>query len=458
MNKVLDRSKIPAPVQPGPFYFPEFERFQLANGLSVVIARQSKLPLVSINLCVKTACLLDPPQKEGLANLTAELLAEGTEQRTSTEIANEFEFIAAYFGVGVDWNAVNIELNTLTKHLDKAMDIYADVVLNPIFPDKELQRVRQELLTERLRAIDSPAKISNERFIQILYGGFRYGLPVEGTEKSLQNITKEDVLSFYKNVFIPNNSTLIIVGDVAKAEAEKLVDKYFSKWTAAEVPQLPQLKYEAPQKTKISLIHKPGAAQSELRIGHLGIDRKNPDFYAVTLMNEILGGYFLSRINMNLREDRGYTYGASSIFSYRKLTGPFFTAAAVQTKYTSESISEIIKELKSICASSVTDEEIRSAKGYLIGIFPVAFETADQIGAGLTNIVVFDLPDDYYRTYRDKINSITNEDILRAAKKYIHPEHLHIIVTADRNDVEDKLKEIYDVIMYDVNGKRLAYK
>ncbi|MGD9899887.1 MAG: M16 family metallopeptidase [Calditrichaceae bacterium] len=455
MNQNIDRSKIPGPREHRPFHFPEYESFTISNGLKVIHAPYGDLPLVSINLCIRTGALIETEGREGLANFTSELISEGTKSRSSVNIANELEFLGAHLDIFSDWNATYVELNTLKKHLSSAMDVYEDILFNPIFPEREFERIKKELLTGRLQGMDNPSKIANERFADFLYGDFRYARPLEGNEISIQNITLDEIKNFYIKQYIPNNAVLVVVGDISRAEAEELVNKYFADWQTGISVDFKVPAFKNPDKTSIKLIHKEGAVQTEFRIGHHGIERNHPDFYSVMLMNEILGGYFLSRINMNLREEHGYTYGASSKFNFRQGTGPFQISTAADIRYTLETITEIFNEIKELQLSEVTDDEIQSSKGHITGIFPVAFETADQIALGLANIVVFDLPHDYFRTFRDKINNVTKEDILRAANKFIHPEQMFIIATTDRVKTEERLRESFTVEVYDIMGKRI---
>ncbi len=455
MNQTIDRKKIPAPGEYRPFHFPEYESFTISNGLKVIHAPYGDLPLVSINLCIRTGALIEKEGREGLANFTSELLSEGTKSRSSVNIANELEFLGAHLDIFSDWNATYVEINTLKKHLESAMDVYADILFNPIFPDREFERIKKELLTGRLQGMDNPSKIANERFAEFLYGDFRYARPLEGNENSIQNITLEEIRNFYLEQYIPNNAVLVVVGDISRAEAEELVNKYFSDWQRGTSADFQVPVFKNPDKTSVKLVHKEGTVQTELRIGHHGIERNHPDFYSVVLMNEILGGYFLSRINMNLREEHGYTYGAGSKFNFRRGTGPFQISTAADIQYTFETITEIFNEIREIQLAEVTDDEIQSSKGHLTGIFPVAFETADQIALGLANIVVFDLPHDYYRTFRDKINKVTKEDILRAANKFINPAQMFIVATTDRSKTEDKLRELFNVTVYDIMGKKI---
>ncbi len=451
---IFDRKQIPQPGAPRPFHFPEFERARLSNGLELLYAYRTDLPLVCINLCLRPSALLDPAGKEGLANLTAALIDEGTTKRTSTQIAEDVEMIGALLDIHLDWKAFYMELNTLEWHLEKALEIFSDILINPVFPMHEFERIKKELIAERIRSRDNGARISAERFVNFLYRDFRYAMPIEGTESSIENLQLEEVHNFYKTHFIPSRAALIVVGAVDKVKIINLAEKYLSSWQGKAEYVLPELSFERPAETKVYLIDKPGAAQCELRMGHLGIERSNPDYYAVTLMNEILGGFFLSRINMNLREAHAYTYGASSGFSFRAGKGPFSVSAAIHNENIAAAVKEVLYEIKRLQDEAVSDEDLHNARGQLVGVFPIAFETAEQMALGLANIQVSDLADDYYSTFRERISELNKEDIQRTAKKYLHPENTIIVVCGDREIIEEQLSGQYEVEVYDLFGQR----
>ncbi len=452
----LDRNQPPQPGAPRDFRFPNFTRFYLDNGLEVLLARQEEFPLVSVNLCIKSSALLDPKGKEGLANFVSEMLAEGTETRSSTQLADELEFIAARFSTHADWNAIHLNMNTLSRNMETALELFTDILLHPVFPEQEAERIREEMLTDRMRIVDMPAKLTAEQFVRFLYSPLRYATPIEGTETSLPNSSTQDMKTFYQSAFVPQNATLVLVGNLSESEARSLTARFFASWKTQPKPEEPQLHFKQPQATRVRLIHKPGSTQSELRMGHLGIERTHPDYYTVTLLNEILGGYFLSRINMNLREKHGYTYGASSSFSYRKGLGPFHISGAIQIEHTTAAIQEVLNELRYIRTDKVTEKELEHARGQLIGLFPIAFETSDQIANGLSNITTYGLSDDYYDTFREYLSEVTREDILRAAQTYLFPEQMEIVVTADRDLVEKSLRSAFPVDVYDAKGHPIS--
>lgn len=448
----FDRRQIPNPGSPRPFQFPDFKRSRLDSGLEIIHARQSQLPLLSINLSVKRSVLFDEPSKEGTAHLLAEMLFEGTARWDSVAIARQLELLGAHYNAQADWNAIQVEINVIRKNWRKAMDLFGDIVRRPAFPEHELERLKKELTIERMRLVDNPARLCQEYLQQRIFGHFRYALPIEGTLESIPRIGRDDVRDFYKRHFTPSNAALILAGDVSDSMAREMVERYFADWQVAQfVPPTIEVPDGIGQ-GGIFLIHKAGAAQAELRMGHPGLARSNKDYFAVTLLNEIFGGYFMSRINRNLREEHGYTYGAASYFAFRKYRGPFVIAAAIQNEHIADAISEIQSEIHKIRQEPVSAQELEQARGYLSGIFPLAFETMDQVASGLANLVVFDLPDDYYRTFRQHLDQVTRGQILQAAQKYLQPDRMVIVVTADRQQVEHRLRQLGEVTVLDVHG------
>ncbi len=445
MKTSFDRSQIPWAQKPRLFNFPKFDRYKLRNGLQVVFARHDKLPILTFQLVVNCGANFDPEGKEGMASFTCDMLTEGTENLSSYDFSHALEDLGTQFSARADWNGSFLEMIAVKKQLQPSIKLFCDALFNPAFNDEEIERLRKRLLNQRLRISDNAGSIAHEKFAEALYDKSRYGIPVSGTSGQIKTFTRDDVIPFFENIYQPQNATLIIVGDLTSNETKKLVDENFSSWQNSQLHKIEEPKFTLKKQQKLYLVHKENAQQAEIRIGHLGIDRANPDYFAVALLNQILGGYFLSRINLNLREDKGYTYGVSSRFITRKALGMFLINTAVETQYAVDSVKEIIKEIVSIQKEMVTNEELEQAKGYLTGIFPLAFESGAQIAGGLSNIVVFELEDDYYRTYRDRIAAITKEQIWDAAKKYLHPQKLSIVVCADKSEIEAEFKKDFNV-------------
>lgn len=434
--------------KPGPnpsFALPSIDKQKLSNGLNVWIVRQSELPIVSMNMVFNTGGTADPQDRAGLASFTSSLLNTGTKTRSAVEIANQLQSIGvSNVGSSSGWDSANVSVQTLTKNLDKALEIYADVIMNPVFPETEFNTLRARSLNALRQRRDNANAISGVVYSSLLYGkNHPYGKTLTGDETSIKALTREEIEKFYSTYYRPNNATLIVVGDTdAKTLLPKL-EKAFADWKAGDVPKIEPPESVTFDKPGIYVVDKPGAAQSVISIGQVGVSRDNPDFFPLAVMNSILGGQFSARVNMNLREKRGYTYGARTSFSYRRGAGPFEASADVQTAVTKESVIEFMKELGGIRgAIPVTAAELEYNKQSIIRRFPQGFETNGQISGQLSNLVVYGLPDSYFNEYISRINAVTLEDINRVANKYLTPDKMAILIVGDRKVIEPKLREI----------------
>jgi len=397
--------------------------------------------------------------KPGLASLTADMLDEGTTHRTALQIAEELSFIGARFSTGAGWDAAGVNLTTLTKHLDQALEILADVVLHPSFPENELERLRKDRLTSLMQQKDQPTVVASNVFAKVLYGEHHpYGQPTLGTEASLQGITRQDLESFYRTYFHPNNAALIVVGDVKPEDLTARLEKVLGGWTKGEFP--PPGVPTPPKRggTQIFLVDKPKAAQSEIRVGLVGVPRPHPDYFPLLVMNTVLGGQFSSRLNLNLREAKGYTYGARSFFDFRKGPGPFVASAGVKTAVTDSSVIEFMNEIRRIRDEALTPQELEFAKATLIRRLPAQFETPAQIAGQLAALVLYDLPDDYFDTYVQRVNAVSVADVQRVAKQYLDPEHLAIVIVGDVATIREGLAKLgYGVpVLLDAEGRPVS--
>ena len=439
-------------VQPKPkpdptFRLPAIQRRKLSNGLEVVVVEQHELPVVSMNLVLKTGAAADPQDKAGLANLTAALLDEGTKTRDALQISNELAAIGARLGTGADWDLTGVSLLTLKRHLGRALSIYSDVITNASFPEKELQLQRATRLAQLLQRKDDASAIANVVYASLLYGrNHPYGHPAIGDEASVRAITNEDVKRFYETYYRPNNAAIIVTGDVTMDEIAPQLEKAFANWKQGDVPTVNIQTPPVRERAGIYLVDKPGAAQSVLMIGQIGQPRTTPDFFPLLVLNTLLGGQFTSRVNMNLREDKGYTYGARTSFDYRRGNGPFMATAGVQTAVTKESVMEFIKELNGVRGGRpITAQELEFAKQAIIRGYPRGFETPDQISSRLTDVILYGLPDDYFNNYIARVRAVTLEDVNRAANRYLDPSKMAILVVGDRRVIEPGLRSLTDV-------------
>jgi predicted Zn-dependent peptidase len=437
----IDRSKAPAS-QPTPsISLPRIQRATLTNGLTVMVVEHHELPIIQLRLILQSGAALDPSDKAGTANLTAQMVREGTKHRTSLQIADEFDFLGANFFISSSADATVASVQTLKEHLAKTLDVFADVVLHPSFPQSEWDRVKQQHLTGLLQQKDRPATVANNAFASLLYGtSHPYGRPEDGTETSVRAISLEDLKHFYTTHYVPANATVIVVGDITLTETTSLLEKYFGNWKGGAAPAA-QFPAVAPiDLTKIFLVDKPKAAQSEIRIGHLGTKRNGEDYYALAVMNMILGGQFSSRINLNLREAKGYTYGARSGFTWKKEIGSFIASSAVKTAITDSAVIEFMKELRRMRDEDVTPAELELAKNGIVRYQPQGFETPMQIAQQLSTLVLFGLPDSYFDGLVQNIERVSAADVRRVAQKYLNPTASKIVIVGDLSIIRPGLE------------------
>jgi len=436
----VDRSKPPELGPPPRVSLPPILTRQLANGLKLMIVEQHELPLADFVLLVGSGGTADPLGKTGVANLTAAMLREGTTTRKSLDIADQTSFLGISLFPQASWESSTLSLHTPTAQIDSALALFADVALHPSFPVNEFERLKKNRLTELLQLRDQGPAIANLAFPAILYGNAHpYGAPLIGTEVSVTGLTTADLQSYYQTNFKPNNSTLIIVGDVNPTQIEQKINALFGGWQRGDVPQLTYSEPPKSSATTIYLIDKPGAAQSSFRIGAVGVPRSTKDYFALTVMNTILGGSFTSRLNQNLREARGYTYGAGSRFDMRRAAGPFTASAEIVSAKSDSALLEFVKELNGIRQSAPADELSR-AKRFLQLQLPGNFETTQQIAAALVPVALYGLPLDYYNNYVQSVEAVTQADVARVAQQYINPGSLAIVIVGDRKSIEQALK------------------
>lgn len=434
-------AKLPKPGPQPKFTLPPIEKTKLSNGLEVWMVEQNELPIVAMNMVFKTGSTNEPADRVGLANMTSQMLDEGTAKRSAEEISNALQSIGASLNTGSNFDSMTVSLQTLSRNLDTALDIFSDVIVNPAFPQKELDSLRARAIAGLRQQRANPNAISNVAFNKVLYGDHPYGR--ETSEATLRALTRDDILKFYSANYRPNNAVLIVVGSYDKGTLKNALEKAFSGWKPGEVEKgsVPEVrKFDKPG---IYLVDRPGSAQSVVAIGQIGVSRNNPDFVPIQVMNAILGGGITSRISMNLREDKGYTYGANSGWSFRRGPGPFRAGGDIQTAVTKEAVIEFMKELNGIRGSRpVTREELEYNKQSIIRRFPAGFETIGAIASQLATLVVYDLPDNYFNEFISKVNAVTLEDVDRVAKQYLDPDNMAIVIVGDRKVIEPGLSQI----------------
>ena len=433
-----DRTKPPAVGVAPALKLPAIQKKQLSNGVPVWMVELHEVPVTQVTLLVQGGSADDPAAKYGAANLMASMLVEGAGARSSLEIADAIDFLGADLSVAAGVDSTGVRLHVPVARLAEALPVMADVALRPTFPKEELERLRQQRLTSLLQARDDPSTIAALAFSKVLFGpGHRFGTATMGTANTIKGFTPEDLRSFYTSLFKPENSTLIVVGDIVPDKVLPLVEKHFGGWKAGAAPSarpsLPEVKQPATR--TVYVVDKPNAPQSQIRIGWIGVPRSTPDYFPILVMNTILGGAFSSRLNLNLREKHGYTYGASSNFDMRVAAGPFSAGAGVQTDKTSEALKEFFNELNGIL-KIVPADELARAKNYVALRFPGGFEATTDISRRLEDMVVYKLPDDYFTKYVQNIQAVSAADVQRVAQKYIAPEKFAVVIVGDKKAIE----------------------
>jgi predicted Zn-dependent peptidase len=439
-----DRSKPPA-VGPAPsLKLPPVETRTLSNGLQVMIMGVHKVPTVHLELAIRSGVAADPAGKFGLASLTADMLDEGAGSRSALQISDAIDFLGADLSTNASVDATYVELHVPVARLGDALPIMADVVIHPTFPAEELKRLREERLATLLEMQDDPEQMMTVAFPRLVFGPqHRYGTPVMGTEASLKSFTVADLKAFHAAQFNPANAVLTVAGDITAAAIVPMLERALGAWKAPATPAATRAVPQAAQLTArhVYLIDKPDAAQSQVRIGWIGVPRSTPDYFSLRVLNTILGEAFTSRLNNNLREVHGYAYGASSRFETRLSAGAFFAGAGVQTDKTAEAVKEFFNELTRI-HETVPEGELAKAKNYLALLLPRNFETSRGTADALAQAWIYTLPADYYTTYAGHVRAVTAADVKRVADKYIQPDKFAVVVIGDRKKIEEGLKAL----------------
>ena len=439
-----DRSKAPSPGPAPLLTLPTVQRARLSNGLELRLVEMHEVPVMRIALVFRNGAAADPSGKPGIASFTAAMLDEGAGTRSALDIADEAAFLGATLSTGSSYDASYVGVGVPVARMEPALALLADVALRPTFPAADLERLRTELLTSMLQTRDNPAAIASLAFPRLLYGtAHRYGTAENGTPDSVKALTADDLRAFHQAQYRPDAAQLIVVGDVTKDGVLPLLERTFGAWTASGAAPTPPAVPDGrqPSARRIVLIDKPGAAQSQIRIGWIGVPRSTPDFFPLTVANTVLGGSFTSRLNTNLRETHGYAYGASSQFVMRRQAGPFVAAAGVQTDKTAESVREFFNEFDGIRKPIPADEFGKAQRNVALS-FPADFEATGDLLARLQAQVVLGLPDDVYTTYVQKVMAVTPADAARVTSQYIQPAKFLVVVVGDRAKVEAPLKAL----------------
>lgn len=436
----------PVPGTPRPFTFPAAARSRLSGGLALVTVHLPGRPLVSASLYLPNGAVDEPADEGGATVLTARALTEGTLHRDAVALTEAAERLGASLRAEAGWDATVVGVDVPAERLVPALDLLAELVREPAFPEREVERLRDQRLNDLLQAKVDPARRAEEAFIETIYAaGTPYARVAGGRRETVETLDADILRRAYGRRGDPDRAVLIIGGDLADLDVAGLVEPLFGDLAvpgagSGASAALPVVE-DGLDRTRVRLVHRPGAVQSELRVGHLGLPRRSPVYHAVTVMAMILGGLFNSRLNMKLREEKGYTYGAGAGFDFRRFAGPFSARAAVNTDATIPALADLLAELRRIRETTPSDAEMRAARDYLVGVFPLRFETPGPIVAALGGLVTFGLPADELDRYRPAIDAVTAADVLAAARSHLHVERLAVIVVGDADAVGADLEK-----------------
>lgn len=452
----LDRTKVPPPGPTPSLTVPTWTKTQLSNGATLIVSERHTLPLVAFNITfVGGSNQFEPETKRGVAAMTTSMLTEGTATKTGDQLSDALQLLGTNVNANVGAEDGTIGFVSTTTNFEPTLAILSDMMLNSTFPAPALERLRGRTLVNLTQAKDQPTVVSAQVFARVLYGAAHpYGQ--RATETSVKAITRDDVVAFQKAYYQPGRAIITVVGDTTTAKAKAAIEKGLAAWAKGgekavfNYPKLPEL-----QASRIYLVDKPGSAQSVFNIGLPGPSINTPDYFALQVLNTILGGQFQSRLNANIREQKGYSYGVNSQFAFGKGPGAFRTGGSIFSDKTDAALIEFMKELKGIEGEiPITDEELKTAKENLIQRLPARFASVTAISNSITTLYVQGLPEDYFQTYAKNVSAITKDDLLRVAKKYIDLNHLAIVIVGDRSKVEASLKatNIAPLTVLDIDG------
>ncbi len=451
------RNEVPKPGAARVLRLPAPESTQLPNGLTIILSERKGLPVVAANLVVRTGSDANPIDKPGLASFTAAMLDEGTATRSALQIADAVAQIGASVGTNSTMDAMFVQGRSLKKNFGAALELVADVSLHPSFPADEVERQRASRLGQLVQQRENPSLVASTVLAAVLYGERHpYGFTEIGTEPSVKAMSREDMQGFWKQNFVPNNAALVVAGDISMSEVRPLAEKAFGSWPRG-TPARPVLGAPQSAAARVVIVDKPGTPQTVVRVVGMGAPRSAPDYQATQVMNTALGGLFSSRINMNLREEHGYTYGGSSQFVFRRAAGPFLVGAGVRTDVTAPAVSEIFKEVRGMVEKPMAADELRTAKDALARSLPGTFETSASAASSYSNVYIYDLGLDYFTRYAERVEAVTAAQAQAAASKYLVADRLIVVAVGDRAKIEPELRklDLGPVEVWSAEGKRV---
>lgn len=432
----------PRPGQPRPYAFPAFERRRLSNGLTVLAVHMPNRPLVTASLIFRRGASDEPASVAGATVLMARAMSEGTERFDAIGLTEAAERLGASLHAEAGWDATSATVDVAASRFEPAVELLAELVRRPTFPETEVERLRDERLNDLLQAKADPRRRAEEAFVETIYTpGSPYHRPAGGRRETVLGLDSDVLRAAHARAIDPSRMAFVVAGDLEGVDVAAIAAAYFGDWTPAPgaTEPGPVMVEGAVRAPLVRVLHRRGSVQTEIRIGHPGLPRRIPDFHAVSVMGAILGGLFNSRLNMKLREEKGYTYGAGAGFELRRGPGPFTARAAVNTEVTVPAVADFLSELRRIAETRISDSELAAARDFLVGVFPLRFETPGPVVAALSGIVVHELPDDELARYRPGIEAVTVEDVLAAARSHLHLDRMAVVLVGDADAFGDAL-------------------
>lgn len=435
------RATAPPPGPPRPYHFPAIERVTLPNGLRLLMATVDSAPVVSVRAVVRQGADHDPASRPGLASFVSDMIDEGTGTRNAMEIAGEIADLGASLSTGCDWDGSYLALDVLTRNLDAGLEIFVDVLTSPSFSENEVERTRRERLTAILQNKDDPGTVAGETFAREVYKGTPYQNPIIGTTESLKGLSRDELTAFHEANYSPGLTSVIVTGNFDRSAVRRRIESLLGGRPAKGRPVRLSFTHPAIEATRVVIADRPGAVQSEIRVGHPGVDRSTPDYYPIIVMNAILGGVFTSRLNLNLRERNAFTYHVRSGFSMRRNPGSFNVSCAVRTEVTAAAVREILSEMRRMQSGDLTREELDESKNYMMGVFPATVHTAGNLAARLEDMEIYSLPEDWFDLHRERIGAVTAGEVIEAANRYLDPDHVVIALAGDAEAIRESMGE-----------------
>ena len=439
----IDRTTAPAPGPIREFSFPAVERRTFDNGLTLLHARHGVVPLVTVRALIDAGATVEDAGEEGVAWLAANALEGGTLRRSGEDLAWELERLGAELSTWVTWDSLNVSLTARADRLPDALSLLAEIVREPAFPEREVARMRDEQLAEILRRSTEPRGLADDSATRFIYAETStYHRPLMGTDAQVRRLGRDAVVRFHQRCVTPEGAAIVVVGAVDTAEAESQVRTAFGDWTGPAGARRHATAVPRRDRTRVVIVDRPSAVQSELRIGHVGVPRDHADYFPLLVFNALLGGAFTSRLNLSLREKHGFTYGVRSAFAFRRAAGPFVIQTAVASDVTARAVAETLREIREIQQNGVTEEEVAAARDFIAGTLPLQMQTTEQLAGRIADLHTFDLPTDYFAFHRPRVNAVTRKDVEHVAREHVNLHGLAIVVVGNRAAIEDDLRAL----------------